>query len=216
MSVSSSALARVGRRRIVLAGVAAAVLAGCDRGGGTGASARSSSAPAFKGVDITGAQYARQLALADQDGRPRTLADFKGKVTVVFFGYTQCPDVCPTTMADLAQIKKQLGAAGDRLQGVFVTVDPQRDTPDVLKAYMASFDPTFVALRGTPEETAAAAKEFKVYFEKVPGAAAGSYTVDHTAGSFVFDPEGRVRLFERYGEPAEQLAGDLKTLLGGA
>ncbi len=217
MTSSPSLAAVPGRRRIVLAGLAAALLAGCDRGGAGGSgSTPSSSSPAFKGVDITGAQYARQLALTDQDGRQRTLADFKGKVTVVFFGYTQCPDVCPTTMADLAQIRKQLGAAGDRLQGVFVTVDPQRDTPEVLKAYMGSFDPSFVALRGTPEQTAAAAKEFKVYFEKVPGATAGSYTVDHTAGSFVFDRDGRVRLFERYGEPTEQLAGDLKVLLGSA
>ncbi len=202
------------RRRLVLAGLAAS-LAGCDRAG-SGTAAAAASAPAFKGVDITGAQYARQLALPDVDGRERTLADFKGKVTVVFFGYTQCPDVCPTTMADLAQLKKQLGADGDRLQVLFVTVDPQRDTPAILKSYMANFDPGFLALRGTPDQTAAAAKEFKVYFQKVPGQSGDGYTVDHTAGSFVFDPAGKVRLFERYGDASENVAGDIKALLAGA
>ena len=120
---------------------------------------------------------------------------------MVFFGYTQCPDVCPTTMAELAQIKQALGADGERVQGVFVTVDPERDKPEVLKAYSASFDPSFVALRGSPEQTAAAAREFKVFYAKVPGKTAGSYTVDHTAGSYVFDTKGKLRLFERYGTP---------------
>ena len=146
--------------------------------------------------------------------RLRTLADFKGKVTVVFFGYTQCPDVCPTTMAELAQVKKSLGADGERVQGVFVTVDPERDTPELLKAYMASFDPSFVALRGTPEQTAATAKEFKVFYAKVPGKTEGSYTMDHTAGLVRLRPRtGKLRLFVRYGSGAEALAADLKTLL---
>ncbi len=202
----------VDRRRLVL-GAVLAMLSGCDRGGASGPG---TAAATFKGVDITGAQYARQLALPDTEGRERSLADFKGKVTVVFFGYTQCPDVCPTTMADLAQIKKQLGADGARLQAIFVTIDPERDTPAILKAYMANFDPSFVALRGTPEQTAAAAKEFKVYFEKVPGQAPGTYTLDHTAGSFVFDPAGKVRLFERYGDASESLASDVKALIAGA
>jgi len=131
----------------------------------------------------------------------------------VFFGYTQCPDVCPTTMAELAQVKKALGKDGDRVQGVFITVDPERDTPETLKAYMASFDPSFVALRGTPEETKATAKEFKVFYAKVPGKVEGSYTMDHTAGSYVLDPKGKVRLFVRYGSPAEALTADLKALL---
>lgn len=186
---------------------AAALLAGCDR----------PSAPdtklQFRGVDITGAEYGRALALPDQDGKLRTLADFKGKVTVVFFGYTQCPDVCPTTMAELAQVKKSLGADGERVQGVFVSVDPERDTPQLLKAYMANFDAGFVALRGSPEQTAAAAKEFKVFYAKVPGKTEGSYTVDHTAGSYVFDAAGRLRLFVRYGSGADALTADLKTLL---
>jgi protein SCO1/2 len=169
--------------------------------------------PAFSAVDITGADYARKLALPDADGRVRSLDDFKGKVTVVFFGYTQCPDVCPTTMAELAQVKRSLGDKGGDVQGVFVTVDPERDTPQVLKAYMANFDPGFVALRGTPEQTKEAAKEFKVFYAKVPGKTPGSYTMDHTAGSYVFDRQGHVRLFTRYGAGPKALAGDLQQLL---
>ena len=170
----------------------------------------------FKGTDITGAEYGRTLALTDQEGKPRTLADFKGKVVVVFFGYTQCPDVCPTTMAELAQVKKALGKDGERLQGIFVTVDPERDTPAVLKSYMSSFDPSFVALRGTVEQTKEVAKEFKVFFAKVPGRTPDSYTMDHTAGSYVFDSSGRLRLFVRYGSGTDALAADLRTLLAAA
>jgi protein SCO1/2 len=169
--------------------------------------------PVFQGVDITGSDFGRNLALSDQNGQPRTLADFKGKVVVLFFGYTQCPDVCPTTMAELAQVKKSLGKDGDRVQGVFVTIDPERDTAQLLKAYMASFDPSFVALRGSPAQTAAAAKEFKVFYAKVPGKTEGSYTMDHTAGSYVIDTHGKLRLFERYGAEPGALAADLKALL---
>ena len=122
--------------------------------------------PSFNAVDITGANYARELALTDADGKPRSLADFRGKVTLVFFGYTQCPDVCPTTLAELAEVKRSLGADGERVQGVFVSVDPERDTPELLKTYVAQFDPSFVALRGTPQQTLATAKEFKVFFAK--------------------------------------------------
>lgn len=191
----------------------APVLAGCERLGLGSAGAGKAS---FKGIDITGADYARQLSLPDQHGKPRSLADFKGKLTVVFFGYTQCPDVCPSTLAELALVKKSLGADGERVQGVFVTVDPERDTPEILKAYMASFDPGFVALRGTAEQTAAVAKEFKVFYAKVPGKTEGSYTMDHTAGSYVFDSTGQIRLFVRYGTGAEALASDLKALLAAA
>lgn len=200
------------KRQLLLSLAAAScgslLLAGCDQLGFAGAAK-----PAFKGVDLTGAEYARQLNLNDQDGTARTLGDFKGKVLVVFFGYTQCPDVCPTTMAELAQVKKSLGADGDKVQGIFVTVDPERDTGALLKAYLQSFDPTFVALRGTQEQTRAVAKEFKVYYAKVPGKLEGSYTMDHTAASFLFDAQGRVRVFSRYGSGAQALADDLKLLL---
>jgi protein SCO1/2 len=182
-------------------------LAGCEPAGPP------ASKQVFRGVDITGAEYARSLSLPDQNGQVRGLADFKGKVVVVFFGYTQCPDVCPSTMAELAQIKKAMGKDGERVQGVFVSVDPERDTPEILKSYMASFDNSFVALRGTPDQTKAAAKEFKVFYGKVPGKTEGSYSVDHTAGSFIFDPAGKVRLFVRYGSGAEALTADLKVLL---
>jgi protein SCO1/2 len=167
----------------------------------------------FVAVDITGAEYARELSLTDADGKARTLADFKGKVTLVFFGYTQCPDVCPTTLAELAAVKRELGKDGERVQGVFVSLDPQRDTAQILKAYVGSFDPGFVALRGTPEETKTAARNFKVFYAQVPGKTESSYTVDHTAGTYVFDAQGRVRLFVRYGSGAEALRHDLKLLL---
>ena len=198
------------RRLLLISG--AALLSGCDKL----VWPAKANAVAFKNIDITGAEYARKLDLPDQNGKLTSLADFKGKVVVVFFGYTQCPDVCPGTMAELAQIKKTLGKDGERLQGVFVTVDPERDTSEILKAYMGSFDPSFVALRGTPEQTTALAKEFKVFFGKVPGKTEGSYTVDHTAGSYVFDGAGRVRLFVRYGSGVELLVSDHKTLLEAA
>jgi protein SCO1/2 len=195
------------KRAILVAALAVGLLGGCDRL--TGGAQK----PSFRAVDITGAEYARELSLPDADGKMRTLADFKGKVTLVFFGYTQCPDVCPTTLAELAAVKRELGKDGDRLQGVFVSVDPQRDTPEILKAYMASFDPSFIALRGTAEQTQATARNFKVFYAQVPGKTAGSYTVDHTAGTYVFDAQGKVRLFVRYGSGTEALTHDLKLLL---
>ncbi len=192
-------------RRFALAALAALTLAGCQKAG--------PEKLAFKGIDLTGAEYARTLNLSDQEGRARSLADFKGKVLVVFFGYTQCPDVCPTTMAEVAEVKRSLGADGDKVQGIFVTVDPERDTATLLKAYLESFDPSFVALRGSVEQTQAAAKEFKVFFAKVPGKTEDSYTMDHTAASFIFDTEGRVRVYARYGAGAEGMAHDIKLLL---
>ena len=195
------------KRVLLAAALAVVVLGGCDRVGG------GAQKPSFKAVDITGAEYARELSLTDADGKPRQLSDFKGKVTLVFFGYTQCPDVCPTTLAELAAVKRDLGKDGERVQGVFVSVDPERDTPEILKAYMASFGPDFVALRGTAEETQTAAKNFKVFYAKSPGKTEGSYTMDHTAGTYVFDAQGRVRLFVRYGSGAEALTHDLKLLL---
>lgn len=195
------------RRRHLIALGAATLLVGCDR----------SAAPlpaAFQAIDITGADYAKELPLPDLDGRARTLAEFRGKAVVVFFGFTQCPDVCPTTLAEIAAVKKELGAAGERIQTVFVSLDPERDTPELLKNYVTTFDPGVVALRGTPEQTQAAAKAYKVFFQKVPGKEPGSYSIDHTAGAYVFDTEGRVRLFVRYGTPLTAWVADLKQLLG--
>jgi protein SCO1 len=172
--------------------------------------------PAFKNIDITGAAYAKALSLPDADGKTRTLADFSGKVVIVFFGFAQCPDVCPSTLAEIAEVRQKLGAAGAKVQPVFITVDPERDTAQVLKEYVRSFGDDVVALRGTLEQTQAAARDFKVFFGKVPGKTEGSYTIDHTAGSFVFDPKGQVRLFVRYGGGTDALASDLKLLLEGA
>jgi protein SCO1/2 len=197
------------RRRVVAAAAAALLLAACDRKPG----ATAGPAPKFNGIDITGADYARTLALTDQSGKPRTLAEFKGKVVVVFFGYTQCPDVCPTSLTELAQAKKSLGADGERVQAIFVSVDPERDTPEVLQPYLAAFDPSFVGLRGSADETKAAAKEFKVFYAKVPGKTPSTYTVDHTAGLYVFDTAGRVRLFIRHGSGPDAVAADLRAIL---
>lgn len=169
--------------------------------------------PQFKAVDITGADYAQDFALPDQFGKTRTMADFKGKAVVVFFGFTQCPDACPTAMAELAEAKKLLGKDGDRLQGIFISIDPERDTAPVLKAYMENFDPSFLALRGTLEQTALSAKKFRIYYKKVDGKTPGSYTMDHSTGSYVLDPQGRIRLFTRYGSGAAALADDIRLLL---
>ena len=169
--------------------------------------------PQFTAVDLTGADYAKDFQLPDTEGKVRSLQDFRGKAVVVFFGFTQCPDVCPTTLAEIAQAKQLLGPDGAKVQGIFVTVDPERDTPEVLKAYMANFGPDFVALRGSPEQLAAVAKDFKVYYKKVEGKTPGSYTMDHSAASFVYDPEGRLRLYSRYGSGPQALANDIKQLL---
>jgi protein SCO1/2 len=189
-------------RRRLLAALAALPLVACER-----------VAPKFNSVDITGADYARDFALTDAQGQRRTLADFRGKVVVVFFGFAQCPDVCPGTLSQLAEIKRRLGADGDKLQAVFITVDPERDTPAVLAQYVPAFDPSFIGLYGTPEETAKVAKDFKVFYQKVAGKTPTSYTIDHTAGSYVFDKEGRVRLFVRHAQPLEATLADIKQLL---
>lgn len=170
----------------------------------------------FRAVDITGAEYARDFALTDHNGQPRSIKDFAGKVVVVFFGFTQCPDVCPTAMAELAEVRRTLGKDGERVQGLFITVDPERDTPEVLKAYMTNFDPSFLALRGTPEQLATVAKDFKVYYKKVEGKTSTSYSMDHSAGSFVYDTQGRIRLYTRYGTGAQALADDIRLLLKAA
>ena len=172
----------------------------------------------FKSIDITGADYARDFAadgaMLDHDGKPRAIRDFAGKIVVVFFGYTQCPDVCPTTMSELVEVKKLLGKDGDKVVGLFITVDPARDTPEVLKAYTANFSPDFLGLTASsPEALAKVVKEFKIYYKKVPGKTDTSYTIDHTAASYVFDMQGKVRLYTRYGSGAPALAADIKQLL---
>ena len=197
-------------RRVVLASLLLPWLAGCEKLASV--LPGKSEATAFHATDITGAEFARRLELPDIDGKPRTLADWKGKVVVVFFGYTQCPDVCPATLAEMAQVRKSLGADGARVETVFVTIDPERDTPEILKAYTTNFGPGVTALRGTLEQTTAAAKEFKVFYAKAPGKTPGSYSMDHSAASFVFDPAGKVRLYVPYGSDPKNLAADIKQL----
>lgn len=167
----------------------------------------------FKNTDVTGLDYAKDFALTDHNGIPRTLADFRGKVVLVFFGYTHCPDVCPTTMAELAGVMKELGKDADRVQVLFVTLDPARDTQALLAKYVPAFDPRFLGLRGDQAATEKTAKEFKIFFQKVDGKTADTYTIDHTAGSYVFDAKGRVRLFVRNGQGAAPIAHDLAILL---
>ena len=167
----------------------------------------------FRATDITGAEFARTLELTGHDGKPRTLSDFKGKVTLVFFGFTHCPDVCPTTLSKLAEVAKRLGTDADRMQVLFVTVDPERDTQEVLSRYVPAFDPRFLGLFGDLEATARTAKEFKIVYRKQEGKTADSYTVDHSSGTFVFDTEGRVRLFVRHDQSVDDLVHDLKALL---
>lgn len=195
-------------RRLILTASALAslgLLSACER---------SATPTAFKALDITGADYARQLALTDaRTEQPFLLSNLKGKIAVVFFGYTQCPDVCPTTLGALAETQRLLGPDGDKLVGVFVSVDPKRDTATLLKAYVGAFNPNWVALRGSAEDTAAAAKEFKVFYQVVPGKTEASYTIDHTAASFVFDTQGKVRLYVRHNTPPADLAADIKALL---
>lgn len=181
--------------------IAALLLAGC-----------SGSGHSFKNTDVTGADYGRDFTLTDHNGKTRTLADFRGKVVVAFFGYTRCPDVCPTTLAELKVVKEQLGEDGKRLQVLFITVDPDRDTRELLANYVQAFDPSFLGLSGDAAATAQVAKEFKVFAQKAPGKTPDSYTVDHTAGSYIFDPRGRLRLWVRQGNLANLLA-DLKALL---
>ena len=187
-------------RRLVLV-VLAAWLAACTPAG-----------PSFKGSDVTGASFGRDFALTDPAGRPRTLADYRGKAVAVFFGYTQCPDVCPTTLAALAEASRALGADADNVQVVFITVDPDRDTAALLGQYVPAFDPRFVGLRGDAAATERVAREFKVIYQKVPGATPDRYTMDHSAGIFLFDRAGRLRVYESSADPAV-LAHDLRTLL---
>lgn len=187
-------------------------------GAGSLLAACSRSKPAeFNSVDITGIDYARDFRLTDFNGQQRTLADFKGDAVAIFFGYTQCPDVCPTTMMELKQAKQLLGDDGERLQVLFITVDPERDTPEVLREYMRGFDPAFVGLSAESEAALdQLVMNFKIFYEKVEGDDPAHYTVDHTAATYVYDPEGRVRLFVRYGADPREVASDIRQLLNGA
>jgi protein SCO1 len=191
----------IGRLLIALS-ACVALAAGCERGDGS-----------FRSTDITGAAFGKDFALTDHKGARRSLADFKGKVVVLFFGYTHCPDVCPTTLAELGTAMKKLGPAADQVQVLLVTVDPERDTPDILGSYVTAFDPRFLALRGDAAQTQEVAREFKVIYQKVTGKVAANYTMDHSAGTYIFDPEGRLRLYVGYGQGSDTFAHDIGRLL---
>lgn len=191
------------RRTVLTAFVATAWLAGC-----------APAKPKFIGTDITGVTYGREFRLTDPDGRERTLAEFKGKVVLLFFGFTQCPDVCPTALSRAAEVRKLLGADGDKIQVIFVTVDPERDSPNLLRAYTQSFDPNFLGLRTDVARTAEVAQEFRIFYQKVP--TGGSYTMDHTALTYIYDPQGKLRLAMRHDLTAAQFAADIRTLLQSA
>lgn len=169
-------------------------------------------APKFQLTDVTGANFGKALALNDHTGKARSLDDFKGKVLVIFFGFTQCPDVCPTTLAEMGKVIKELGADGDKVQVLFVSVDPERDTPELLKQYVTAFHPSFLGMVGDAEATARAAKEFKIYVQKQP-AKNGGYSVDHSAGTFILDQQGRLRLFAQHGAGSAAFVHDIRTLL---
>lgn len=168
---------------------------------------------ALYGTDITGADFAKSFKLTDHLGKVRTLEDFKGQVVLLFFGYTHCPDVCPTTMADLAKAMKLLGEDSRRVQVLFVTVDPERDTPQLLAQYVPSFYPSFLGLYGTVDEIAATASDYKIYYSKQASNGQAKYTIDHSAGVYAYGPDGRIRIYLKYGQKPEQIASDLKTLL---
>jgi protein SCO1/2 len=190
------------RRRLFVTALLAVALSGCGPSG-----------PSFHSIDVTGAEYGRGFALTDHTGQPRTLADYKGKLVTLFFGFTHCPDVCPTSLATMKQALELLGPDAAKVQALFITVDPERDTAELLAAYVPKFDPSFVGLRGDAAATAATAKEYKIFYQKVAGATEGQYTMDHSAGTYVHDAQGRLRLFIRHGETAANIAQDLKTLL---
>lgn len=193
-------------RALVLA-AAVAALAACGR---TDAPPPE---PAFLATDITGAPWGRDFRLTDHTGRVRTLADFRGKVVAMFFGYTHCPDVCPTTMSDFAMAIRELGADGEKVQVLFVTVDPERDTPELLARYVPSFNPSFLGMHADANTLAELAREFKVIYQKSSVKGPTEYLIDHSAGTYVFDPQGRLRLHIAYGTGPAAIARDLRMLL---
>jgi protein SCO1 len=169
--------------------------------------------PKFNATDITGAPFAKNFALTDHTGKPRTLADFKGKVVLMSFGFTSCPDYCPATLAQWAALMKALGDDANNVQALFVTVDPERDTQELLSKYVPAFHPSFLGLRGTLEETKKVAAEFKIVYQKTKGATPETYTVDHSTMTYVFDRNGQVRLMSPHGMDVEKFAADLRGLL---
>jgi len=199
----------VAASRFFLIALAICALAACERApGGAASSAK------FNAIDITGADYAKDFALTGHDGKPRTLADFKGKVVLFFFGFTNCPDFCPTALASYKKALQLLGSDASRVQLVFFTLDPERDTPDVLKQYVTGFDPSFLGLYTDVAATSKTAQSFRIFFEKqAVDAGTGAYNVDHTVGTYVFDPQGRLRLFFASGMAPEKMAQDLRNLL---
>lgn len=205
VSPSSRHLSSVLPRRLFLTGVGACLLAlsACSR----------TSSVAFTGIDLTDATFGKDFSLTDADGQARTLADYRGKVVMMFFGFTQCPDVCPTSLARAVEIRRLLGDDGDKLQVLFVTVDPERDTPEVLKEYTAAFDPGFVGLSTDLKHTKETAEAFRVYYAKVP--TGSSYTMDHTSLTYVFDPAGKLRLALRHEQTAQECVADLQKVLAG-
>jgi protein SCO1 len=196
------------RNLLLVASVCSAVwLTGCSQEGGS---------PVFNSTDITGADFGNRFDLVDHQGQARQLDDFRGDVVVLFFGFTHCPDVCPTTLAEFNAVLAQLDeAVAQRVQVLFVTVDPERDTPEVLRDYVTAFNPGFLGLTGTPEQIADVAREFRIIYKKVEGSRPGQYSVDHSAGTYIFDPQGRIRLYARYGQGHESLAQDIERLLDG-
>jgi protein SCO1/2 len=188
--------------RFAAAVAVVAALAGCGQ-----------DAPKFRASDVTGTTYGRDFRLTDHTGKARSLADFRGKVVVLFFGYTHCPDVCPTTLAELAETMKRLGKDADRVQVLFATIDPERDTRELLAQYVPAFNPSFLGLYGDAEATARTAQEFKILYQKQPGRTPGSYTMDHSAGSFLFDPQGRLRVYVGYGQGPDVFTHDIRELL---
>ncbi|MFZ6844406.1 SCO family protein [Undibacterium sp. RuTC16W] len=197
---SRRTLLQFGTVTAVMAAIGGGIVAGCSR-----------SAPVFTGLDITGADFGKVLHLRSPDGVVHTLDSFKGRYVMMFFGFTQCPDVCPTALARAVDVRKLLGADGDKIQVVFVTIDPERDTPELLRQYTAAFDPGFLGLSGSLTETEEAAKEFRIFYKKIPGGS--SYTMDHTAITYVFDTEGRIRLALKHEQTASQCAQDMRSLM---
>lgn len=192
-------------RRWLSAAVASAVLAL--------AACQAEPRPEFLATDITGAEFARDFSLVDHNGQTRALADFRGKAVAIFFGYTHCPDVCPTTLSDFAAALRQLGPDAERVQVIFVTVDPERDTPELLRQYVPAFNPGFLGMSSDPETLKQLAKEFKIVYQKTAVKAPDDYLIDHSAGTYVYDPQGKLRLLVPYGSSPDVIARDLQTLL---